>query len=143
MAGYFDAFLFSLATVWDMSDASSRAMLDQIESFRFFRALRNVATHHAILAANVAGNKFPRPFSREINASCGGLPNDSSRLFFRMDVLRTILDAIEAERPKEKKNLDVARRFMTNLEAGGERLYLEDVMSVAVANVRAALLSRA
>ena len=140
MVGYFDAFLFSLATVWDMSDSSVRAKLESISSFRFFKALRNVAAHHSILAADVTGSKFPRPFSREVNVfSVEGAPNDSSRLFFRLDVLRQILDAVELERPHEKKNIDIARDYISELETRGGRVYLEDIMAESIHAVDAVL----
>jgi hypothetical protein len=132
MAGYFDAFLFSLASVWDMSKPPIRAKLKGISSFRFVKALRNIAAHHSILAVGALGNKFPRPFSREVNASVGGAPNDSSRLFFRLDALRQILDAVERERPREKKNIDTARAYITEIEGRGNRVYLEDIMAESI-----------
>lgn len=139
MVGYFDAYLFALATVWDMSQVNVRSELEAIGGFRFFKALRNVAAHHSILAAAVSGNKFERPFSREINVSAGGPQNDSSRLFFRLDVLRQIFDAVEAERPHEKRNIDVARSYISELESRGVRVYLEDIMEDALQAVERVL----
>lgn len=139
MVGYFDAFLFALATVWDMSQTDVRTRLKAIGVFRFFKALRNVAAHHSILAAGVAGNKFERPFSRESNVSAGGPQNDSSRLFFRLDILRQIHDAVETERPHEMRNIDVARSYISELEERGARVYLEDIMEEAIQAVECTL----
>ncbi len=132
MAGYFDAFLFALATVWDMSEPAIRANLEKSSVFRFIKALRNIAAHHSILAVGVLNNKFPRPFSREATVSAGGPPNDSSRLFFRLDILRQILDAVERERPHERRNIGVARSYIAELESRGGRIYLEDIMAEAI-----------
>lgn len=139
MVGYFDAYLFSLATVWDMSHPEARKKLETIGVFRFFKALRNVAAHHSILAAGVSENKFPRPFSREVNVSAGGPQNDSSRLLFRLDILRQILYAVEAERPHEKKNIEVACSYISELEACGVKVYLEDIMEEAIHAVERAI----
>ena len=132
MIGYFDAFLFAVASAYDMASQPVRDKLAAISAFRFFRALRNVTAHHSVLAANIAGSKFPRPFSRHVSVSVGGPPNDSSRLVFRLDVLRQILDAVEKERTKEKKNLDIARDYINELEARPSYVYLEDIMSEAL-----------
>lgn len=132
MVGYFDAFLFALASVHDMAPQLIRDKLATISVFRFFKALRNVTAHHSVLAATVAGSKFPRPFSRHASDSIGGQPNASSRLVLRLDVLRQILDAVEKERPNEKKNLDMARDFINALEARQSHVFLQDIMSEAV-----------
>jgi hypothetical protein len=137
MVGYFDAFLFALASVHDMASQLIRDKLATISTFRFFKALRNVTAHHSVLAATVTGSKFQRPFLRHVSVSVGGPPNDSSRLVFRLDVLRQILDAVENERPHEKRNLDIARGYINELEARRTHVFLEDVMSEALAAAKA------
>lgn len=139
MVGYFDAYLFALASIADMASKAVKARLDGVPVFRFFKALRNVSAHHSVLAATVVGNKFPRPFRRNVSVSVGSTPNDSARLIFRLDVLRQILDAVEQEYPREKKNLDAARNYITDLEARRPDVFLEDLMYDAVAAVKAVI----
>lgn len=141
MAAYFDAFLFALVTVWDMSDKGVQEELNRIMAFQFVRTLRNISTHHSILAVGVAGNKFQRPFAREMNASMGGPPDDSSRLFFRLDVLRQILEEVKAEleAKKRKFHTDDAYAYIAELEARGGYVYLEDIMAESIRAVDAVL----
>ncbi len=139
MVGYFDAFLFALASVHDMAPQLVRNKLDDIGVFRFFKVLRNVTAHHSVLAATIAGNKFQRPFSRHMSISIGGSPNDSSRLVFRLDILHDILNAVEKEWPPEKKNLNVARDFINTLEARKSHVFLEEIMSEAVTAAKSVL----
>ena len=139
MIGYFDAFLFSLASVYDMADRPVQIQLEKIDSFRFFKALRNITAHHSILAATVSGNKFPPPFSRILSLSIGGPRDDSARMFLRLDQLRDILDAVELERPSEKRNIDAARNYISQLESKGTKLYLENLMTEALSAVNAVL----
>lgn len=128
MCAYFDAFLFALASVPDMASAEQSTKLRDIPVFRFFQALRNITTHHSILAAVVAGNKFPRPFSRDLRVSLGGPPDDQARLLLRLDVLLEILDAVEKSRPSEKYTIAAARTYIGALQATGTTYYLEQLM---------------
>ena len=139
MVYYFDAFLGSLASIWDMSDATMRQRLEGIDSFRFFFALRNVSIHSSILAVDIPGNREPRPFAREITLSLGAKQEGSSRLRFRMDILTPMLDDAEKRRKTNKEILDTARRYITQLEATGKPSYLDEVMANAVREVQAVL----
>lgn len=142
MVGYFDAFLFSLAPVQNMASPTVRDKLDGIPAFRFFKALRNVTTHHSVLAASVSGNKFPRPFSRHVRVAMDGPPSDSSRLIFRLDVLRQILDAVAKERRSEKNNVEIAKSYINELEARQGDVFLEDIMSEALTAVKSVVSKR-
>ncbi|MGO9613127.1 MAG: hypothetical protein ACLPX5_08835 [Dissulfurispiraceae bacterium] len=136
----FDAFLFALVSVEDMLKPDTRKRLNEDSFFKFIKALRNITAHHSILAAPIPGNKFQRPFSRIIHTSVGGDPNDSSRLVFRFDILRSIFDAIERERLQEAKTLGIARDCLSALEARGSgKVFLEDIMEQALAAARAVL----
>jgi len=136
MIGYFDAFLFALASVYDMSPKTTRGKLNGVQVLKFFVALRNISAHHSVLSAGAKGSKFPRPFSRAVSMSAGGAPANSSRLFFRFDVLGQILDAVELEWPKAKKNIETARRHIGTLVKRGTPVYLEDQMRDAIAAIR-------
>ncbi|MBF0550409.1 MAG: hypothetical protein HQK60_07730 [Deltaproteobacteria bacterium] len=140
MIGYFDAFLFALASVWDMANKEEKDRLKAYRGFRFFKVLRNITVHHSILAAMIDENKFQRPFSRETTIVGGGPQSFSSRLFFRLDVLREILSAVEREHKKEKCNLDVAREYIAEIESRGlAHVYLEDIMSEALKEAKLAV----
>lgn len=138
MVGHFDAFLFSLASVYDMAAPTGKAALNASPLFRFFRALRNVTTHHSVLAASIPGNKFLRPFNREIMTAIG-YQNDSSRLRLNLAQLRSVLDAVLQERLGETKNIEAARQYVDQLEAQGGKEYLEDLMAQALTETRQAI----
>src|SRR5712692_11385221 len=67
MVNYFDAFLFALTSIEEMIDQHSKKALRANQTFRFLKALRNITTHHSVLAAAVGNAKFPRPFSRDLS----------------------------------------------------------------------------
>ena len=138
MVCYFDAFLFSLVSVEEMIGEEGKRQLQTDVSFRFLKALRNISTHHSILAAPIQG-KFERPFSRRVTVSVGGSPNDSSRLSLRFDVLRQIFDVVEAERKQEAKTLGLAREFVNDLEASGKDVFLEEIMQHAFNSAKGVL----
>jgi hypothetical protein len=118
---YADAFLFTLISVEEMVEDTVCQALRSKPVFRFLKAMRNVTTHHSVLASVAPGSKLPRPFSRH-------MVNDiSARLCFRFDILRQIFDVVEKERPFEKKALDRARIFIAEKEAAVDKVYLEDV----------------
>ncbi|MCB1569806.1 MAG: hypothetical protein KDI72_01790 [Xanthomonadales bacterium] len=136
MIGYFDAFLFALASVFDMSDRRLRGKFKGNQPLSFFVALRNITAHHSVLASSGLGSKFARPFSRAVGLSAGGPPNDSSRLFFRLDVLERILDAVLIEWPKAEKNVKAAKRHIEMLRRQPGRIYIEDQMQHALEAAR-------
>lgn len=116
MVCYFDAFLFTLISIEEMVAEDVKKKLNSKPVFKFLKAMRNISTHHSVLGAALSDSKFPRPFYRVINASIGGPPNDSSRLNLRFDILKQIFQAIEKERPSEKKNLTIARKHIAERE---------------------------
>jgi hypothetical protein len=137
MVCYFDAFLFSLISVEEMISSEAKEHLRRKDVFRFLKALRNISSHHSVLGASLKDSKFPRPFSRTINVSVGGPPDDSSRLRLRFDVLRNIFDSIEQERPQESKNLDIARKYLAKLEKDNNSdVFIEDIMKEGLNEVK-------
>jgi len=136
MIAYFDAFLFTLASIYDISDPKVREKLKRDVVFGFFLTLRNVTAHHSVLAFAAQGSKFPRPFSREVSTGNSNPPQDSSRLFFRFDVLELILDGVEKDYPPAKKNIAVARSHIENLKRRSGRVYLDDLVRESLETVR-------
>ena len=111
-------------------------------AFRRFHWSLSIAFIALGLGAALADSKFPRPFSRVISESIGGAPNNSSRLRLRFDVLRSIFDAVEKERPREAKTLEFARTFLHELENRGvKQVFLEELMAQGLELVRG-ILSR-
>lgn len=137
MVCYFDSFLFALISIEEMVSAAAKNQLRACSKVRFLKALRNISSHHSVLGAALADSKFPRPFSRVISISIGGAPNNSSRLRLRFDVLRSIFDAVEKERPREAKTLEFARTFLQELENQGvKEVFLEELMAQGLESVR-------
>jgi hypothetical protein len=134
MVSYFDSFLFTLITIEEMIVKNLRLRLRDIPEFAFLKELRNINTHHSVLAAVTKNSKFSRPFSRHIDI--GGPQGDSSKLFFQVDSLRTIFDEIEKENKGKRnlKSLNAARKALDLLEnnATGE---LGDIMKKGLETV--------
>jgi hypothetical protein len=66
MISLFDAFLFVLISIEEMVSPSDKNRLHSSDVFKFFKAARNVTTHHSVLAAPNQSGGFVRPFSRNI-----------------------------------------------------------------------------
>jgi len=128
MVCYFDAFLFALVSIEEMVDDTAKDHLRDVEVFRFVKALRNITMHHAVLGASLTGARFDRPFSRHISECVGGDPEISAKLAIRYDAFRSIFDAIEAERPGEKRTLNAARKYLSELEGRAQPVFLEPVL---------------
>lgn len=136
MICYFDAFLFALVSVEEMIDDTAKSHLRGIDVFRFVKALRNITMHHSVLAAPQPGAKFERPFSRHISESIGGVSEAPAELAIRYDIFRGIFDAIETERPFEKKNLKAVRKYLSKLENRAQPVFLEPVLLDALNAVK-------
>ena len=139
MIAFFDAYLFSIVSIEDMVAKDERALLHNIDLFRFLKALRNVTSHHSVLAGPSIGWKFERPFSRHVSENFSkGVPIPA-KLELRFDVLRRIFDAVQQERPRERKTLDRARAYMSRLEAEQAPVFIDTVMREGIVVVRASL----
>ena len=140
MVCYFDAFLFTLISVEEMVSACAKKQLLACNEFRFLKALRNISSHHSVLGAALTDSKFHRPFSRVISENIGGLQIASSRLKLRFDVLHTIFDAVQKERPSEANTLNIARTFLQELEKQKiQEVFLEELMKRGLEAVSAIL----
>lgn len=137
MASYFDAFLFALVSVEEMVTDATKVKLKTIEVFRFVKALRNISMHHSVLAAHAVGAKFVRPFVRHVTELVGAGSIGSAKLALNYTKFREIFDAIEIERPAEKTTLDIARAYLSKLEAGPQPVFIESVLAHAQSSVEA------
>lgn len=137
MVCYFDAFLAALTSVEEMVDNSSKATLAGNDAFRFIKALRNITTHHSVLASSQQDSKFTRPFTRHLFNSVGNIQTSSGNLAINYARFREIFDAIEIKRPSEKHTIAAARRHLAALEAQPQPVFLEQVMHEALAIVEA------
>ena len=137
MVMFFDAFLFSFVSIEEMVPKSTRAQLQGIESFKFFKALRNITTHHSVIAGASPEAKFPRPLVRSISLSIGA--DETTPVAFRLkpDILRFIFDEVLKERPGEKKTIDQARAYLSRLESTGGNIYFQDLMEAALSDMAA------
>ena len=130
---YFDSLLFCLISIEEMVDTATKSTLRQIDSFRFFKALRNITSHHSVLSG--IHGKFDRPISRNISVHMGGQAEFSEQFFLLPDKLRTIFDSVEKERQREKPNLDAARVYLSTLETSGKQIMLVDLVENAIADI--------
>jgi hypothetical protein len=137
MVTYFDAFIFTFGTLRDVvTTPEEKAKIKHSPILAFFQALRNINTHHSIVAAPLATSKFTRPFSRHLPLSNTGQTTSAVRLAFRFDVLRKILADVEIENEKSKPLHDRARPFIDVLEARAQPVFLDDVVREALAEAR-------
>jgi hypothetical protein len=128
---YFDALLFCFVSIEEMVDTTRKEQLRSLDSFMFFKALRNIATHHSVLSG-IKG-KFERPISRIVSVSVGGTVPFSEQLFLVPEKLEAIFSSILLERPSERRTIDVARRHLAALKEAGGDIMLVDVIEAAVA----------
>lgn len=130
---YFDAFLFCFISIEEMVDTATRGKLRAIPSFTFFKALRNIATHHSVLSG-VKG-KFARPISRIVSVGVGCNVEFSEQFFLLPEKLRAIFDAVLQERPGEKRTIEAARSYLSQLENTGKQIMLVDLTQAVVSEV--------
>lgn len=130
---YFDAILFCLTSVEEMVDDETRQELRAIDSFLFFKALRNVATHHCVLSG--LKGKFARPIARVVSFGVGCAVEFSEQFFFVPERLREVFDKVLAERPGERRTLESARRYLDRLEARGGNIMVVDAVESVIAEI--------
>jgi hypothetical protein len=137
MVMYFDAFLFCFVSIEEMVSPPARKQLQLIESFKFFKAMRNVTAHHSIIAGASPAAKFPRPLVRSISMSIG--EEEKSPVAFRLKpkTLRIIFDEVLKERPGEKGTIDAAMTYLGKLEAAGGNIYFQGLMENALTDIAA------
>lgn len=135
MAMYFDAFLFCFVSIEEMVPKAIKEQIQTIESFKFFKALRNITTHHSIIAGASPAAKFPKPLVRSIPMSIGTIETDPVEFKLKPDVLRLIFDEILKVRPYDRKTIDPARNFLNALEVDGQSIYIRHVMDTAIEDI--------
>lgn len=112
---YFDALLFCLVSVEEMVSPETRQELRSLDSFLFFKALRNITTHHIVLSG-IKG-KFERPIARVVAVGVGCTPEFSEQFFVIPEQLEAIFSAVLVERPRERATIEGARRHLASLVA--------------------------
>lgn len=130
---YFDSFLFCLVSVEEMVDSSARDKLRVTPSFLFFKALRNITTHHSVLSG--LKGKFPRPISRIVSIGVGYKVDFPEQFFLLPERLREIFDRILLERPNEKRTITAARSYLDRLETAGNQIMITDLMESVLTDV--------
>jgi hypothetical protein len=130
---YFDAFLFCLVSIEEMVDTATRDKLRALPSFLFFKALRNIATHHSVLSG-VKG-KFSRPISRIVSVGVGCSVEFSEQFFLLPDKLRAIFDAVLQERPGQRRTIEAARNYLSQIEASGKQIMVVDLIQTVISEV--------
>ncbi|PSD23139.1 hypothetical protein C7E13_12340 [Stenotrophomonas maltophilia] len=116
-----------------MVDEETRQKLRAIDSFLFFKALRNVATHHCVLSG--LKGKFARPIARVVSVGVGCPVEFSEQFFFIPERLREVFNKVLAERPGERRTLESARRYLERLEARGGNIMVVDAVEIVIAEI--------
>ena len=132
MSMYFDAFLFCFVSIEEMVDSQKKKVLQKAPSFRFFKVLRNISTHHSILTGASPGSKFPRPLTRYIPETIGAPETEQVEFRIKPDVLRSIFDQVAIEVQRERANIEAAKGFLASLEANGGHIHIRHVMQKAI-----------
>lgn len=131
MTAHFDAFLFCYVSIEEMLPAFNREKLKSIGVFRFFKALRNISTHHSILTG-IKDSKFERPIGRVLQIGVGCHVIETAKFFLLPDKLRSIFDALLIERPRDKNIIDAARLFLDDIANSKQQIFLVELMQVAL-----------
>ena len=132
MSMYFDAFLFCFVSMEEMVDSQAKNALQNTPSFRFFKVLRNISTHHSILSGASPKSKFPRPLTRYIPETSGAPETEQVEFRLKPDVLRSIFDQVAVEVKHERANIEVAKDFLASLEVNGGHIHIRHVMQKAI-----------
>lgn len=134
---YFDAFLFCFVSIEEMVSPEKKKGLNQLDIFKFFKAARNVTTHHSILAAPVQKGEFVRGVLRDINESTGGsLPIASARFKVNTENFRKIF-SLAAKKWPHGKGFQAGEEYLNRIEANGSsKVYIEDIMAEGLRAVR-------
>jgi hypothetical protein len=130
---YFDSLLFCLVSIEEMADTPTRKKLCAVPSFLFFKALRNITTHHIVLSG-IKG-KFERPISRIVSVGVGCQVEFSEQFFLLPDKLRNIFDSVLKERPYEKRTLDAAQSYLSQIEETGRQIMIVDLIQTVISEV--------
>lgn len=143
MIAYFDAFIFAYGTVPELLTPEHRIVVRKEPIVRFLIALRNINTHHAIIAASLReDSKFQRPFSRRLQSfEVGGPmpPLEPQTLTFLFEKLQDIFDRVKAE-GFDPKTLEIASDFAAQLRQEQEG-FLDDIMGRGIAKLEELLLA--
>ncbi|MDH4425601.1 MAG: hypothetical protein QE495_04060 [Acidovorax sp.] len=130
---YFDALLFCSVSIEEMVDAATRDKLRSIPVFLFFKALRNIATHHSVLSG--FNGKFTRPIARVVYAGVNCNVEFAEEFFLLPDRLKTIFDAVLQARPSERHTIDPARSYLAGLESTGNKIMIVDLIQSVISEV--------
>ena len=138
---YFDAFLFCFVSIEEMVSPEKKKELNQLDIFKFFKAARNVTTHHSILAAPFQKNGFVRGLSRDIYESTGGSqPIASARFKVNTENFRRIFSTAANRWSNGKRVFQKGKAYLNRIEAnGGIKVYIEDIMAEGLRAVRKTL----
>jgi len=130
---YFDSLLFCLVSIEEMVDTDTRDILRSLESFAFFKVLRNITTHHSVLSG-IKG-KFERPISRTVSVGIGCGVEFSEQFHLIPEKLEIIFDIILSERPSEKRTIENARNYLSTLKLTGKQIMVVDLTQAIIADI--------
>ena len=121
MITYLDAFLATIVSVEELVPESTKLQLRRIPEFMFMVALRNLATHHSVIANRTEPvAKFPRLFRRRVSVKVGGREEiGEAQLLFNGDSFRETLTTLREDK-KAKRWVPRAIEALETLELQGQ-----------------------
>ena len=119
MITYLDAFLATIVSIEELLPKSEKKQLRLIPEFMFMVALRNLTTHHSVIATRTEPvAKFPRLFKRKVSMQVGGREEISEAKFlFDGESFRETLITLQGD--------DNAKRWVPNALSAVETLELK------------------
>lgn len=130
---YFDSLLFCLISIEEMVDQATKDRLRALDSFSFFKALRNITGHHSILSSSKG--KFERPVSRIVSVGVGCSVEYAEQFVLLPVKLEAVFANLLAERPRERKTIEKARSYLASLRFKPGDMLLVEAIQGAIAEV--------
>ena len=134
MTSYLDAFLFTFVSIEEMVPDDIKAELRNLEIFKFFKALRNISTHHVILSAS-SESKFKPAVSRQVHIGVNCKVPQNAKFFIHAERLQEIFDTILIGNKNERHTIPNAKAFLAKEQVKNQRVILLDLMKKAVNDV--------
>lgn len=140
MITYLDAFLATIVSVEELVPEPTKLQLRRIPEFMFMAALRNLATHHSIIATRTEPvAKFPRLFKRRVSVKVGGREEiGEAQFLFDGESFRETLTTLREDK-KAKGWVPSALDALEKLELPGP-VEFDAVLAEGICQVKALIV---
>jgi hypothetical protein len=132
----FDAFLWALGSIRDLSTPQQRTDLGALEVYNFILGSRHATTHQGVLAAPRQLKLPGRPFSRVIQIG----PEEGAYFRIEIDWFEALLAQAGLNHPGGKYGFERAKAYLVSLRQKGQDKYpIHLAMEEALESVRVIL----